>query len=80
MEFKDLLDFPNQTNLKVKPSNYKKENHKAEIKQGKFKSDISKDDFFYRILKKVKLSVNNSINIEEVKNMYKYFYKEQIIL
>ena len=69
MEFNDLLDFPNHTNIKIKPSNYKKENRKSEIKQGKFKSDNTRDDFFFRVLKKVKQSVNNSLNIEEVKNM-----------
>jgi hypothetical protein len=57
MDFLELLDLPNNTELSYKQNNLKKENQKVEVKNYvRVKSEDTRDDYFMRILKKVKLA------------------------
>jgi hypothetical protein len=68
MDFIELLQLPNNTNLTYKHSNYKKENKRSEVKKPiRVKKEESRGDYFMRVLKKVKLSVTNILNAEEKK-------------
>jgi hypothetical protein len=79
MEFLELLDLPNTTQLIPKKVNYKKENKKMEIKQYlRMKVEDSNQDYFIRVLRKVKQAVSTIITAEEKKEYY--FNKYRMVL
>jgi hypothetical protein len=68
MDFLKLLDLPNNTQLTPKHSIIKKENTRGEIKQYiRVKVDDSRDDYFFRILKRVKIASTNILSADDKK-------------
>jgi hypothetical protein len=71
MEFLELLDLPNTTELIPKKVNYRKENKRMDIKQYiRVKVEDSNQDYFTRVLRRVKQAVSTIITAEEKKEYY----------